>query len=350
MVTGLGLLAHAGPGDGAGGLTTTGLWHWQPHPEVWLLVVGVVLCHQYATRVVGPKVVPPGEPLLTKVQRRCWWSAVVLLWIAADWPMHDWAEEYLYSVHMVQHLLLTLVIPPLALLATPEWLARLVLGPDSGHLPYRVYRFVTRPLVAGGAFAAVFALGHWPAVVDLQVESGPFHFGFHVLYVVTALMMWSCVCGPLKELRISVPAQIGYLFLLSIPPTVPGGWLVFADKVVYKPYEHPFRVFGMTATTDQQLAGFIMKVVGGLCLWLVIFVLFFRWNHENEVAENARRKAEDAEFWAGVEAAVAFGLTPADKIRPNLTYDQVQEAFESSDAPAEVPGSNPRPGRPAGEG
>ncbi|MEO9224292.1 MAG: cytochrome c oxidase assembly protein, partial [Acidimicrobiales bacterium] len=208
-------------------LNQSGFWTWQPHPEVWALVVALALCEVYATRVIGPKVVAPGEQVMTRVQRRSWWLALFLLWLAADWPMHDWAEGYLYSVHMVQHLLLTLVIPPLVLLATPEWLARLVLGPDRTHLPYRVYRLLTRPLFAGVLYAAVFALGHWPQVVDLQLENGPFHYSFHVLYVVTALLMWSCICGPLKELRISIPGQIGYLFVLSIPPTVPGGWLVF---------------------------------------------------------------------------------------------------------------------------
>ena len=53
---------------------------------------------------------------------------MVLLWLASDWPVHDIAEEYLYSAHMIQHLLLTFVVPPLFLLATPEWLARLVVG------------------------------------------------------------------------------------------------------------------------------------------------------------------------------------------------------------------------------
>jgi len=274
------------------------------------------------------------EPVVTRRQVGCFVAGLGAIFVASDWPVHDLAEGYLYSVHMVQHLAYTLVIPPLVLLATPEWFARLVLGADRSRLPYRAYRLMSRPLVAGGLYAAVFALGHWPQIVNLQVRNGPFHFGFHALYILTALLMWTCVCGPLQELRISVPGQIGYLFVLSIPPTVPGGWLVFADKVVYKPYGHTYRLFGMSAVTDQQLAGFVMKVVGGLLLWLLIFVLFFRWNHVQAVEEDARRKAEDAEFWAGVEAAVAFGLRPGDK-GAELTFQQVQEAFSSSAAPRE---------------
>ena len=310
-------------------LSKADFWHWHPHPEVWLLVAGIVGCYFYATRVVGPKVVAPGQPVITKAQRRWFIATVLTLWAAADWPIHDWAEGYLYSVHMVQHLMLTMLVAPMALLATPEWLPRVVLG--RGRV-YRGFRFCTRPLIAGGFYAAIFALGHWPKLVALQVENGPFHFMSHLVYVVAAMAMWNCVCGPLPELRISVPAQIGYLFLLSIPPTVPGGWLVFADSVVYKSYNHPYRLFGLSPVSDQQLAGFIMKVVGGFFLWIVIFVIFFRWNQRNEIEEKARREAEDREFWAGVEAAVAFGLKPKHR---TLTFEDVEAEFKQATAPRE---------------
>ena len=70
----------------------------------------------------------------------------MLLWVAADWPVHDIGEQYLYFVHMIQHLLLTLVVPPVMLLATPEWLARLVVG--EGRVDRCVHR-MARPVPAG---------------------------------------------------------------------------------------------------------------------------------------------------------------------------------------------------------
>ena len=57
----------------------------------------------------------------------------MLLWLASDWPMHDISEEYLFSMHMTQHMVLTYMVPPVMLLATPEWLARLVLGRGRGQ-------------------------------------------------------------------------------------------------------------------------------------------------------------------------------------------------------------------------
>src|SRR5215204_6471099 len=103
-----------------------GPWRWQPHPEVWFLLASAVGLSLYATRVIGPKVVPEGEPVVTGRQKIAFVLGVSVLWLASDWPMHDIAEEHLYLVHMIQHFLLTLVMPPLLLLATPAWLAHLL--------------------------------------------------------------------------------------------------------------------------------------------------------------------------------------------------------------------------------
>ena len=99
-------------------------WRFHAHPEVWLLIAGIIGLALYATRVIGPKVVRDGSPIVTGRQKFWFVFGVVMLWVAADWPVHDIGEHYLYSVHMAQHLLLTMVVPPLFLLATPTWLAR----------------------------------------------------------------------------------------------------------------------------------------------------------------------------------------------------------------------------------
>src|SRR6186713_747448 len=97
------------------------VWRFQVHPEVWLLVGSLIGLYTYAVRVIGPKVVPEGEPVLTRRQLIAAVSGLFLLWVASDWPMHDIGEQYLYAVHMLQHSLLTLAVPCLALIATPRW-------------------------------------------------------------------------------------------------------------------------------------------------------------------------------------------------------------------------------------
>src|SRR4051794_15692412 len=99
-------------------LLATNYWAWHPHPEVWVLMVSLIGLYLWAERTIGPKVVPAGTPPVSGGQKTWFLCGIALMWVAADWPMHDIAERYLYVVHMVQHLLLTLVIPPMLLLGT----------------------------------------------------------------------------------------------------------------------------------------------------------------------------------------------------------------------------------------
>jgi putative membrane protein len=271
--------------------TSPDAWRWQPHPEVWMLVASVVGLAFYAVRVLGPKVVPAGTKLTTGRQRMFFVLGVLLLWIASDWPIHDIGEEYLYSVHMVQHLLLTLVVPPLFLLATPTWLARSLLG--EGAL-LRVVRQLSRPVLAGLLFAGSVLITHAPFIVTLSIDYGAFHYLVHFVIVTVSFFMWMPVCGPIPEWRISQPAQMLYLFIISILPTVPAGWLTFAEAPVYKVYDHAYRLWGISVIDDQQFAGFIMKVGGGVILWTVIATIFFRWAAQHEEAERRERLGEPA--------------------------------------------------------
>jgi putative membrane protein len=283
-------------------------WRFVPHPEVWVLVVGLAVLYVYAARVIGPKAVPAGTPAVTAAQRRWFVLGLVLLWVAADWPVHDIGEQYLYFVHMAQHIVLTLVVPPVMLLATPEWLARLVVG--RGRVDAIVHK-LARPIPAGIAFNGLALLSHWQVVVNGASSNGLFHYGMHTALVTTAVLFWIPVCGPFPELRISPPAQMIYLFVASIVPTVPGAWLTFANGAVYSAYDIPDRLWGLSVTSDQQIAGLLMKLGAGSYLWLLITIIFFRWASNQEALRN--------------EPAAA------------LTFDQVQREFDAHPPPrAEV--------------
>lgn len=290
---------------------------WEPHPEVWLLLAGLIGLGVYAVRVIGPRVVPDGEPVVSNRQKAAFAASMVLLWIAADFPIHDIAEKRLYSVHMFQHTMLSLFIPPLLLLSIPTWLARLVVGNGRAG---PVVRFVTRPVVAAVLFNAVQAFTHWTAVVNTSVENGPFHYALHVAVFTTALMVWFPVCGPLPELRISLPGQMVHLFLLSIIPTIPGAWLALADGIVYKAYDTPDRLWGISVTHDQQIAGLIMKLGAGGFLWIVIAGLFFTWAKRHEESRKLNRTITEREV---------------------LTWDSVQAEFDRLGTAPEEPTAKP---------
>ena len=286
-----------------GALAATDAWRFQFHPEVWLTVAAVVGLGFYVVRVVAPVAVGAGTAAVTRRQRLCFFAGTALLWISADWPMHDIAEEYLYSVHMVQHLLISFVVPPLLLLAVPEWLARLIVV--DGSRSAKVIRRLVHPLVAAVVFNALQGLMHWNTLVELSVRSGPFHYAMHLLMFASALAMWTPVVGPLRELHLSEPGKMVYLFAMSIVPTVPAAWLTFAEGSVYPIYDHARRLWGISVTADQQAAGAVMKVLGGFYLWTLIAIKFFRYSAAQRHADaDARRKrfVADTLTTADVEA------------------------------------------------
>ena len=304
------------------------VWAFHAHPEVWVLIGGLAACYVYAVRSIGPRAVPVGTRPVTRRQWAWFVCGLLLLWAASDWPVHDVGEGYLYSLHMLQHMALSYFVPPMLLLATPEWLARLVVGDGRA---YRVVGWLTKPVVAGVAFNATVMITHIPGLVNSAVApgraNGLLHYGLHFSLMLTALLMWMPVCGPLPERRISVGGKMIYLFAQSVVPTIPAGWLTFAEGAVYKAYDVTPRVWGLSVTEDQQLAGVIMKVGGSLFLWTLTTVLFFRRFMNNWEAENTFRRVRS-------EMPTAE-LGGAEAAEPTLTYEQVAEVFDSTAAPQE---------------
>jgi len=303
-------------------------WRFEWHPEVLALIAFLIGSYTYLVRVIGPAAVRAGERPISRRNMWCFVAAMVLLWSASDWPIHDIGEGYLYSAHMLQHMMLTYLLPPLALLATPEWLLRVLIG--NGRM-YRSVRWLCHPVVAGVVFNVAVMVTHVPGVVNASVGSGPLHYSLHLMAVMSALLMWMAVCGPIPEFHIGTGAKMIYLFLQSVVPTVPAAWLTFAEGTVYRHYgEQAVRVWGLTVSEDQQIAGAVMKTGGSLFLWSIIVWMWFKRfsaNHRDE--HNYRRLPTAAVARAAEGPAVAPGVAP-------LTYDDVERAFAST-APAEEP-------------
>ncbi len=165
-----------------------------------------------------------------------------------------------------------------------------------GPKALKVARVVTRPMFGLLLFNGVIVFTHWPWLVDLSLRSELTHFSLHTLLFTSAAIMWWPVVDPLPELsRLSPPGKMLYLFLQSIVPTVPASFLTFADSPIYEFYATVPRLWGIDVVTDQRMAGLIMKIGGGLLLWLVITYLFFRWNAAEERQEVDEVSWEDFE-------------------------------------------------------
>lgn len=272
------LLAHT---DATVGLEA---FPWHPHPEVLGIAVALVVGYWYAIARLGPRHAPADEPVVTRRQA-VWFAAGVAAYLLVEaTPIHDIGAGSLYSVHMVEHLVLTLVFPPAILHGTPAWLMRLIVRPI---LP--VLRVVARPVVALLLFNAVIAVSHVPGVVSATITSELAHLSLHLALVGTAFVMWWPVIGPIPEIPKLAPFMaMGYLFLQSLVPTVPASFLTFADGAVYRVYETLPRLWGIDVVTDQTISGLIMKVGGGIVLWVAIAFVFFRWAFEEERGSRMR--------------------------------------------------------------
>jgi putative membrane protein len=242
------------------------------HPDVWLLFSSIIAWYLIACR---RHLRETGE--VTPFRRKRFFIiGIAVLWIGADWPIHDLAERYLYSIHMTQHLLFSFVAAPLLIAGMPAWLIRKLIAPRPVHA---VFAFMTRPLVALIFFNSVLLFTHWPAVVTVSVHSEWLHFGLHLLLTASALVMWWPVMSCLPELpALPAPGQMLYLFLQSLAPTIPASILTFGDHLLYPVYGTFPRIWGISALTDQLVSGLIMKLIGGAILWGFITVIFFRWH------------------------------------------------------------------------
>lgn len=239
------------------------------HWEVWALAAALLGAYFYSLK----RFAPPGIRA-TSTQIRCFCLGIFALVAGAQWPIHDLAEHYLYSAHMVQHMLFTMALPTLVLAGTPPWLFRAIVPP----VALRAVRAMSRPAIAFVIFNTVLVFTHWPTIVNFSVGNELGHFSLHVLLVASAFVMWMPVLSPVLEIpRLSFPGQMLYLFLQSLVPTVPASFLTFGDRPLYHIYESFPRLWGISALEDQRTAGLIMKIGGGAILWGFMTVIFFRW-------------------------------------------------------------------------
>jgi putative membrane protein len=275
-------------------------WDWHLHPDVVLLCLGLLAAYFYAINDLRPRISDAGR--VKRSQTVYFVLGVLAIYIAAGSPVHDIAENYLVSVHMLQHLLLTLVAPPLLLAGTPSWLWQaLIRGPRV----FAVAKLLTNPLVAFGTFNFLLVITHLPHVGDYALREHWFHFVLHATITAAAMMLWWPVLSNVPELpRLSYPLQMGYLFVQSLLPAVIASFFTFSQSSIYTFYAEAPRLWGIGVVEDQQLAALVMKLLGSIILWSFIGVAFFKWYAQEEAESRGPR-------WTEVEEELReLGLNP----------------------------------------
>ena len=212
---------------------------------------------------------------LTALQAVSFPLGLVVLFLSLNGPVHDISDFYLFTGHMVQHLVLTIIVPPLLIVGTPGWMLR---PPLSVPGVSKVARFVTTPRVAFALFNLVLASWHLPPLYNAAMYFHEVHIIQHLMFLVTAVIVWWPLLSPLPELpRLSYPGQMLYSFLMTLPMTIVSVFIVYADHVLYPAYAAAPRLWGLSPLEDQRMGGLIMWIPGGLFFYLLASVVFFKW-------------------------------------------------------------------------
>ena len=254
-------------------------WTWRPYPGVWLLIFLVALL--YARRLRRVRQSGTISPLSI-----VWFClGLLLLWLVLDWPVGALGAGYLLSVHTAQYVVITLIAMPLMLAGCPESF----FPPPGSSRASGLLASIAGPAAGLVGYTAIMAVTHVPRVTDFLMATQFGSLMIDLAWIAGAFLLWWPVLAPAFYVRMSPPLRIGYLFVASIPATIPAAFMVFADYPLYALYELAPRA-GLAAGTDQQAAGLIMKAGADPLIWLAMAIVFFRWQR----AESDRERRDQA--------------------------------------------------------
>jgi putative membrane protein len=213
-------------------------------------------------------------PPPTRSQLSFFVLSVLLLIVALLSPIDAIGDRYLFSVHMMQHLLLAALWPPLVLAALPDWLLRPLFrrGAIAGTV-----RVLTYPVMAVFLFNVDVWVWHIPPAYNLTLSNEWVHIAEHLSFMAFGLIVWWPVLSPLREERLSYPFQVLYLFANAMFMMVLAILFTFAPTVFYTPYASAPRLWGISALDDQQIGGLIMWYPGNIPYGIALIVAFYRW-------------------------------------------------------------------------
>jgi putative membrane protein len=281
---------------------TPGFWDWSFDPP-FVLVVDLAILYWYGNRRTS------GAPRTTALRHRrhgCFYAGLAVLAIALASPLERLSEQ-LFWAHMLQHILLLVVAPPLIVLARPwvrlwrslpldarRWLARSF---THGRLRWlrRLSAALGRPLPSFVLFCGVVLAWHVPVLFDATLTSGTLHALEHTLFFATALMFWKQVIdSPPLHASLGELQRVVYLIGAMVVMWVLAVVLALAPHPLYEAYaQQTSRPAGISALADQQIAAGIMWVPGSITFVIVLFVYFHRWLTPASAKAPAPRLASD---------------------------------------------------------
>ncbi|MGH9356031.1 MAG: cytochrome c oxidase assembly protein [Terriglobia bacterium] len=221
-----------------------------------------------------------------RFSRRAWFYAagVAVLLLALVSPVDTLGDTYLFSAHMLQHMLLILAVPPLLLSGIPKDVAQRSLAfPTVG----KAERVLSKPLLAWTAGIGTMWIWHWPPLYNAALSSQGIHIFEHLSFLVGATIFWWPVISPVEELRLPPLAAVVYTFAACSAHSILAILLTFAPVGYYPAYLHPADAlgilpllrnqWGLTPAVDQQWGGLMMWIPACLVYLTFILATLARW-------------------------------------------------------------------------
>jgi cytochrome c oxidase assembly factor CtaG len=290
-------LAHGGPTPpeptAIGFLTA-----WSFDPLLQAAILGATALYLLAVRKVD--LAHPGRPV-PRARTLCFLAGMVAIEIALQSGIERY-DTTLFSVHMVQHMLLTMVAAPLIVLGAPITLLLRVSRPEVRRrwilpvLHSRVVRVVGHPVVAWILFTMVMWGSHFTPLFDAALENQWLHDLEHLLYLAVGMLFWWPVAGlDPSPYRMSYPARMLYLFLQMPQMTFLSLTIYSAPAPLYAHYVTTGRTWGPSPLVDQQAAGAIMWVWGDLTFLVAGLLVVAAWMRDEEARTRRSEARIDAE-------------------------------------------------------
>jgi putative membrane protein len=259
------------------------LWSWSWDPTVLAGTLALAAAYVWLIRRRGR--VGDWSPLA----RIYFAGGLLALFLALESPIDVGGDYYLFSLHMLQHLLLAMIVPPLLLLGLPvRWRARAsphASGAGGARRAFETFRIHVSPLAANIIFNVVLAVWHLPFLYEATLRNQPVHVLEHLSFLAVGVLFWWPILVPQgRPHSMSVIGKIAYLGFAGVPPTILGLAFILSPAVIYPFYAAAPRVTPLSPLDDQLVAGLVMFGLGNLIYFAAIWIIFFRLDDKGATA------------------------------------------------------------------
>ncbi len=219
------------------------------------------------------------------------YTGVAVIFLALVSPL-DVAADRLLSLHMLQHVILATIGPPLVLLGLPPGMTDPLF---SFRFTGTLLRNITNPVLTAPLFIVNMWIWHVPQLYEAALNNLQVHAMMHTAFLATGLLFWWPVIQPSPSIsRVSDSARLLYLFVSGFPMALLALFFIASNKVIYSFYAQAVPLWGISTIADQQVAGLVMGVFGEAAGFIAITILFRRFLDREELAADAAQAANRA--------------------------------------------------------